>query len=274
MSGKLTDGFREIIELRWDEFVAMEQSLDATNFDSVITGIVRACKKGNLRAIQVALDRLDGKIASELEVEMPKFYTLYPYATKTVDDPKIIDEASIVDLDSLKGITFPETKSGTVTRASTPVGENKFTDIVGSPASIEEQEATEEELPTGSLRAVLEKMMDSPKSIVDEILVAADEIDSGGYSSGNPMVKSVIVAGLMQLVHKGRISAVFEVFDQIDGKVADKLKVLGGDVYVTRFDTIAPSNAVKNDKGIYQVEATVMTDVWGSRLQQLSKGKR
>lgn len=275
MSGKLTDGFREIIELRWDEFVAMEQSFDATNFDSVITGIVRACKKGNLRAIQVALDRLDGKIASELEVEMPKFYTLYPYATKTVDDPMIIDEASNVNITDLDKVKIPSS----VIVSSTPQSPNDyFTDAykeqVGSPASIEEQEATEEELPTGSLRAVLEKMMGSPKSIVDEILAAADEIDGGGYASGNPMVKSVIVAGLMQLVHKGRISAVFEVFDQIDGKVADKLKVLGGDVYVTRFDTIAPSNAVKNDKGIYQVEATVMTDVWGSRLQQLSKGKR
>lgn len=253
MAGRLTEGFREIIELRWDEFAAMEQSLDATNFDSVITGIVRACKKGNLRAIQVALDRLDGKIATELEVEMPKFYTLYPYAMKTVDDPNIID----VDIERLPAPTYTSAE-----------------EVMGSPASIEEQDASDEELPTGSLRAVLERMMESPKTLVDDILTTADAVDKGDLGYGNPMVKSVIVAGLMQLVHKGRISAVFEVFDQIDGKVADKLKVLGGDVYVTRFDTIAPSNAVKNEKGIYQVEAKIMTDVWGDRLQQLSKGKR
>jgi hypothetical protein len=274
MSGRLTDGFRDIIDLRWDDFVAMEQSLDATNFDSVVTGIVRACKKGNLRAIQTALDRLDGKIAMEIEVEMPKFYTLYPYATKTADDPSIIDEAGEVSLDDLKLIEpVIEKNGGTIFRGTTPLGPNEFAELVGSPADVEEQEAAEEELPTGSLRAVLEKMMNSPKSIVTDLLAAADRVDAGDLSGGNPMVKSVIVAGLMKLVHDGRMSAVFEVFNQIDGKVADKLKVLG-DTYVTRFDTIAPIGAVKNEKGIYQVESKQMTDAWGARLAQISKGKR
>lgn len=88
------------------------------------------------------------------------------------------------------------------------------------------------------------------------------------------MVKSVIVAGLMQLVHKGRISAVFEVFDQIDGKVADKYKLLG-DTKVYRYDAIAPAGAVKNEDGIYQLADDNMTAVWGARLEQLNnKGKR
>src|SRR5690606_29117783 len=80
-----------IVDLRWRDFVEIEKSRDGTNFDSAITGLVRACKKGNLRAIQMALDRLDGKIATELEVEMPKFYYLYPYATKVADDLNVID---------------------------------------------------------------------------------------------------------------------------------------------------------------------------------------
>lgn len=263
MSGRLTEGFRDIIELKWDDFVTMEQSLDTTNFDTIITGLTRACKKGNLRAIQAALDRLDGKIAIEVEVELPKFYTLYPYATQTADD------GLIIDLDELSKVQIP---AGVVVE-STPVGENKFVDIVGSPADMEELPATEEEVPTGSLRIMLEKMLNSPKSIVSDILTSADAIDKGDYIVGNPMVKSVIVAGLMKLVHDGRIGAVFEVFDQIDGKVAEKFKILG-DVYVKRFDLIAPAGAVKNEDGVYQLVSDSMTDVWGARLAQLSKGNR
>lgn len=261
MSGRLTDGFREIIDLRWHDFVLMEQSLDATNFDSIITAIVRACKKGNLRAIQAALDRLDGKIAVELEVEYPKFYTVYPQATKTADDPEIIEGDDPYQVKVEDGVmTIPKGDA--------------IINITGSPADVEEQEAVEEELPTGSLRSVLERMLGSPKTLVDDILGVADLVDKGDLSAGNPMVKSVIVAGLMKLVHAGRISAVFEVFDQIDGKVADKLKVLGDDVYLTRFDTIAPAGAVKNEDGVYMIASDTMTDVWGARLAQLSKGNR
>lgn len=258
MSGRLTDGFREIIELRWDEFVEMEKSLDATNFDSVVTSIARACKKGSLRAIQTALDRLDGKVATEIEVEYPKFYYLYPNATKTADDKSIIEygEDNVVKVENGK-MTIPE-------------GDGIIS-LSGSPADMDELHAEEEELPTGSLRIVLEKMLNSPKSIVTDILASADAVDKGDMSVGNPMVKSVVVAGLMKLVHEGRMSAVFEVFDQIDGKVADKFKILGNDVYVTRFDTIAPAGAEKNEKGVYQVVAEDMTNVWTARLEQANK---
>lgn len=262
MTGRLTNGFRDIIELRWSDFVEMEKSLDATNFDAIVTSIARACKKGNLRAIQTALDRLDGKIAAQIEVEYPKFYHVYPYATKTADDESIIDVGPENEVKYENGVlTVPE-------------GDGIIS-IEGSPADVEEQEAAEEDLPTGSLRAVLEKMLDSPKTIVDSILETADAVDNNDLSLGNPMVKSVVVAGLMKLVHQGRISAVFEVFDQIDGKVADKVKVLGDDVYVKRFDLIAPAGAVKNADGVYQVEAGTMTDTWALRLEQTNqKGRR
>ncbi len=252
MSGRLTDGFREIIDLRWSDFIQMEESLDATNFDSIITGLIRACKKGNLRAIQTALDRLDGKVAMEIEVEYPKFYTVYPYATKRVDDPSIID----LDNPAPRGLELPV---GRVPEETLPTG--------GSPADMDELAAVEDEIPTGSLRVMLEKMLNSPKTIVTEILASAEKIEAG-IDNGDPMVKSVIVAGLMKLVHDGKLSAVFEVFDQIDGKVADKIKVLGNDVFITRFDQIAPAGAEKNEKGIYQIAADDMTNVWAARLEQ------
>jgi hypothetical protein len=233
----------------------MEQSLDATNFDSIVTGIARACKKGNLRSIQMALDRLDGKVAMEIEVEYPKFYTVYPYATKRMDDPTIIeaDENGVIKL--IPGIDI------------TGVDKVEIIEVGGSPADLDELASVEDEMPTGSLRKMLEKMLESPKYIVTDILASAEAVEVGRKDIGDPMVKSVIVAGLMKLVHDGRISAVFEVFDQIDGKVADKIKVLGNDVFITRFDQLAPAGAVKNEDGVYQLAADDMTNVWAARLE-------
>jgi len=257
MSGRLTDSFRELIELRWSELVDLERSEDATNFDSIVTSIARAASKGNLRSIQVALDRIDGKIATEIEVEYPKFYTLYPRATKTADDPAIID----VD---------EEFSGKEVTLSDGP----RDVFVTGSPADVEEQRATEEELPTGSLRAVLDRMLNSPKTIVSDILLAKDQVDVDNLEYGNPRVKSVIVAGLMKLVHDGRVAAVFEVFDQIDGKVADKFKMLGDDVFIYNYSEIAPAGAVKNENGVYQIAADNTTNAWVARLEERNNANK
>ena len=69
MRGRITEGFRNILEMRWSDYVEAEQEVTNSNFDSVIYALVKACRRGNLRAIQVALVRPVGKIATEIEVE-------------------------------------------------------------------------------------------------------------------------------------------------------------------------------------------------------------
>lgn len=279
MAGKLTEGFREIIDLKWTDFVEREQSLDATNFDAVITSLIRACAKGNLRAIQTALDRLDGKIATEIEVEYPKFYTLYPRAEKTVDDPAIFDYDESAEKTEkeyrLETAGDPWRQEYLTPETEAIIARGKDIDVVisGAPADLEEMEAQEEDMPTGSLRATLERMLESPKDIVTEIIAAAKSIDNGEVY-GNPSVKGVVAAGLMKMVHDGKLSAVMEVFDQIDGKVADTYKVLGDDVYMTNYAMIAPAGAVKNENGVYQIEAENTTNSWVARLEQDNKKRR
>lgn len=238
MTGRLTNGFRDIIEVHWSELVAIEKNIDVNNFETFVAVLARACSKGNLKAIQTGLDRLDGKIAMEIEVEYPKFYILYPNATMAADDSHIID------------VDFKQIPS---------VSSNVPTPLVP------------DELPTGSLRAVLERMMDSSKKTVLQILEAAGAIDEGSGRLGDPLVKSVIIAGLMKLVHDGKMGAVLEVLDQLDGKIADKIKLLGGDVYMKNFATIAPAGAVKNADGIYQTESEIITNAWAAKL---GDGKR
>ena len=232
MSGRITEKFREMVEYRWSEFVALDTDVNGSNFDSIVGALVRACKKGNLRAIQVALDRLDGKIATEIEVEYPKFYTVYPQATKTADDVSIIE-------------------------------------LLPEPTEVKLREVTvEEEPPTGSLRDSLSKMLDAPKGTVNDILLAAEAVESGDKQYGDPFVKGVIVAGLMKLVHDGRVNAVFEVFNQIDGKVADKIKLLGDDVSIFNYSEIAPAGAERNADGFYQIANDNVTNSWVTRLEE------
>lgn len=240
MSGKLTDGFRELLDLRWSEFVAKEADPDQDNFTSIVVSLVRAAQKGNLRAIREALDRLDGKIATEIEVEYPKFIYRYPFATSVA--------------------------KGSVTSKELPVGE------LPAPAVTTADAATE--LPTGSLRAVLERMLAARKDTVARILGSAATVDAGDKSKGDPYVKSVMVAGLLDLVHKGKLSAIFEVFEQIDGKVADKIKLLGDDVYIDNYSEVAPAGAIKGEDGVYILESPDVTNSWALRLEQENRNGR
>ena len=237
-SSRLTDRFREIIEVNWTEFRDMEQDPELSNFDSAVTSLVRACSKGNLTAIRQALDRIDGPVIQEIEQIMPKFYTLYPNATHAIDGPAEEEPAPTDPEETLPAVL------------------------------------TAEEMPSGSLRAVLDRMLDTKKQTVDVILASAQAIDNNEPTKNDPYVKSVIVAGLMSLVHRGKLAAVLEVFEQIDGKVKQSFKLLGDDVYLTSFAPVAPAGAIKNKDGVYQLENKQVTALWGDKLDAGNRVRR
>jgi hypothetical protein len=87
-------------------------------------------------------------------------------------------------------------------------------------------------------------------------------------------VKSVIVAGLLKMAHNGSLSAIFEVFDNLDGKLVDKIRVLGDDVFLTSYDTIAPWGAVKNEEGVFVLEAENTSSSWTVSLKRKQEGGR
>lgn len=237
---KLTPFFRELLEKRWSEFATMENDMTYTSSQAVIFSLVRACQRGKLPAIKEALNRIDGKIADKIEVEYPKFIFLFPYA---------------------KGVSLPA-------GGMTPADED--TEVL--PAVVEE----EEPVVTHSIRDTLERMSEEERSLVELILNAAKEVDvivsyKGDLPESDPLVKSVIVAGLLKMAHSGNLGAIFEVLDQIDGKVADKIKVIGDDVYLNRYEEVAPYGAVKNQDGIYQLAADNTTSSWATALERNRK---
>lgn len=251
---KLTPFFKEVIEMRWSEFHKMEQGEDHTSAQAVVLAIIRACSKGKLPAIKESLNRIDGKLAEQIEVEYPKFFITYPHA-------KAIESG--VKLDPKKA------------KAGPPSGKNDTFELSTLTAAASEPEP----LVTGSLRDTLQRMSTEPKSLVTSILDAAADVETReSYASdfdppNDPLVKSVIVAGLLKMAHNGSLNAIFEVFDNLDGKLVDKIKIMGDDVYMTSYDTIAPAGA-KKVNGVYQLEADNTTSVWVTSLKRKEEDRR
>lgn len=246
MAKPLSEYFADIVELTWRDYITQERSPDVTSRQALLFAIVRACVEGKLSAIQTSLDRLDGPVARNIKTILPKFYTVYPYA-KTV--------ASSVD-------------DGMPTLPSSPEPE---TQVAPLPDDGLDPEHTLEELPTGKLRPVLDKMMDSPQNVPQSILEAVRACDKYDYSLGNPTVKSAMVAGLVKLAHNGKMSAIDEILNQLDGKVAEVYHLLGDDVVTTSYAIEAPAGAIKGENGVYRIENKSMSAIWIPRLESGDK---
>lgn len=252
--GKLGKFLKKVIDWRWDEFCAAEQDINYKSFEASVFSLVRTAAEGKLGAIKLAIDRVDGKIETPVEVVYPKVWMLFP-------------EAKSVSLE----VSEEETPS------ALPGPEVSVSEDV---INITEDEEIDVEPPVSmSLRETLEKMADQPRQLTRLIKERKTEVEklvknNGGKSFGDdenaihsPLVKSIIAANLLQLAEDGNFEAVTEVFDQIDGKMVETLRVLGEDIYLTSYVEEAPKGAVKNKDGVYMIEAAEVTDHWNQRLK-------
>jgi hypothetical protein len=68
------------------------------------------------------------------------------------------------------------------------------------------------------------------------------------------------------MASKRNVDAINEVFDAIDGKLVETIQVLGDDLYIVNYSTIAPPEAVPNADGVLQMEATAAQNIWAHKL--------
>lgn len=240
-TGKLGEFLREVSNWDWEEFVRAETDGKYTTNQSVIFSLVRACAMQKMDAIRLSLNRLDGKLKTPVKIEYPKVYYLYPNAR--------------------------------VAAQAEPTA-NEVVKIAPPPPPAEEPEE-EDDLPSMGLRETLRKMADFPRSLPEAIIQLAEETHQ--YVQGNgprpnevPKVKSVIAAHLLTMAQRRNMDALYEIFDAIDGKLVETLQILGEDIYITSYASVAPSGAQANKDGILQLEATQAQDLWA---QKLSRGK-
>lgn len=242
MSRLLTNYLAKVVEMRWSEFLELESSQQYSAYEGVVLGVVRACTKGNKKAITTALDRLDGKIAETFDIRLPKLRYRFVNAKGIVGGAK------------------PALPPSDATEDDEEIGD------VGAG-----------DLPSGKLRPALEKMLREPMGVVNSIIKTAKHIDETGSTlKGDPSVKGVIVAHLVKAAVSSKHSMGYasEVLDQIDGKVATPINIAGGDININRYEEYAPEGAYLDENGVYTLELPMATQVWGARIVDLHKSGR
>lgn len=251
---KLAEFLREVSNWTWDEFVRAEHDDRYTSNEAIIFSIIRSCALQKLDAIKMSLNRLDGKLKTPILVEYPKIYYLYPNASMVMD------------------------------AEFTPISDGGYAEISKNPHTtneltvIEPEIETTTELATMSLRETLTKMADAPRELPNTIIRRSQSVERAVNrnepipTEGKvPMVKSVVAAHLLDMAANRNLAAATEVFDQIDGKLAETIQLLGEDIYITNYSRIAPENAKPNEQGVMQVEAIAVQNQWAEKLKELLK---
>lgn len=244
---KLGKFLAEVSNWTWDQFWQAEHDDSYTSNEAVIFALIRACAMEKMEAIKIALNRLDGKLKTPVKVEYPKIFFLYPHATALEGG---------VEVPKLEGEVFEGV-------------------VVDTELALAEPES---ELPSLSLRQTLAKMSDYPRQLPKAIAELAQQTEEALRGQGElpkeiPLVKSVVAAHLLLLAHQRNMGALYEVFDQIDGKLAETIQILGEDIYVTSYALEAPAGAQPNENGVLMLEATKTGDLWAHKLgRQMETG--
>lgn len=247
-TNKLAAFLREVINWQWDEFVRAEHDKQYTSNQSLIFALVRACSMQKMEAIRISLNRLDGKLKTPIRVEYPKIYYLYPNAKTDFVDLK--PQEPMMNI-----LSIPKEKAAESALITPNIP----------------QPEEEHELADLSLRQTLNKMSDYPRELPEAIVELAQETErclrnNEPLPDETPLVKSVVAAHLLIMAQSRNIEALTEVFDQIDGKLAETLQILGEDLYITDYSLTAPEGAYLNENGVLQLEATKAQDMWATKL--------
>jgi hypothetical protein len=254
-SDSLGTFLREVSNWQWSDFCKAENDPNYTNNQATIFALVRACAMQKMDAIKLALNRIDGKLKTPIRIEMPKVFYLFPNAALPEAEA---EEAVLPDPLRIEEFTDPITKE-------------LMTFEVLETEPPEEREQEELDLPSLSLRQTVAKMADAPRQVPATVIEFATKVQQwlngrGPQPMENPLVKSVVAAHLLAMAQNRNLSALTEVFDQIDGKLVETIQVLGEDIFITSYSLQAPDGAYLNSDGVLQLEAKQAQEMWAQKL--------
>ena len=261
---------REVSNWDWSEFVQAEKDQAYSTSDSIVFSLIRAIAMEKMDAIRIALNRLDGKLVTPVNIEYPKVFYIFPNA-KTVEGQE--------GAPNLPTLREPDIEQNSYSKTEQKMYSNPVDGEVIKSENLEfhdETDYADDTIEKLSLRETLRKMSEYPRTVPDQILEAAQLVEDHWRGQPTrlpdaiPRVKSVITAHLLKMAQNRKIDAFYEVFDQIDGKLVETIKLLGDDVHIPNYSLVAPEGAYLNKDGIYQMEATQTQNLWTQRLQQLN----
>jgi len=232
---KLSEFLAEVSEWRWDDFVRAELDDKYTTTQSIVFALIRACAMESLPAIKTALGRMDGRLVTPVRVVMPKVYFLYPNAVEQKKTTVIEDSGQPSEALALEVRKEPDLS------------------------------------PTRGFRETMDRMAEAPRSLPKDLIDAQNQIEKYIRKEGRPpdtvpRVKSVIAAHALMMAQNRDMEAISEVFDQLDGKLVETIRVVGEDMHIMKFDSVAPAHAVRNEEGVLMVEAPRVQEMWRARL--------
>jgi len=257
MSDNNLGGFlKELANFSWEEFVRAEKSQKYTTNESIVFALVRACAMQKLDAIKISLNRLDGKLKTPIKIEYPKVFYLFPNA--------VLPDGS-APMEQLP------------TGNAQPVDNSVLTGEVMPSKEPDPIEVDEHDIEKMGLRETLRKMAEFQRDLPAAIIEQQSQTElfvrgQGPKPSGTiPRVKSVVAAHLLVMAQNRNMEAIYEVFDQIDGKLVETLQIMGEDIYLTSYATEAPPGAKLNADGILQLEAEAVQQLWTQKLSEKIK---
>lgn len=244
---RLGEFLAEVSNWRYDDFSRAEKDeINYSTADSIVFALIRACVMENLASIKLAINRIDGKLVTPVQIVYPKVYFIYPQASS-------VDAAPIGYVPPV-AISEPETITSTEVSVVVDSEEGNI-------------------LPTLGLRQTLNRMIDYKRSIPKDIIAMALKVDLAVAGKAPmppdeeiPLVKSVIAAHLISMAQNRNVDSLYEIFDNIDGKLVETIEIVGEDIYLTNYSLVAPYGSVKNSEGLYQIEATEARRLWEQKL--------
>ena len=222
----------DVADWEWKDFIIARNGDTKSEYEDAILELIYsiADEKTSLSAIKKSIERVDGKQPENIKVEYPKFYMRYPYA-KNID--KLIGKGTV---------------------ASTVAPEVKM------PAP---------EMATAGIRGAIADVSSRPKGSAAKVLeIARRFIEDPAYQSRVSIKVKEVVASALIVLSKTKQSAMEELLNQIDGKVAVTYKLLGDDVYLTDYGIEAPLGGFLDKDGIYVIESKNVTDTWAAKRGQ------
>lgn len=244
---KLTEYLKNVAEWRWSEFVRAERSKDTTIHESIVLGLIRACVSDSLPAIKSAMNRIDGKAETPVRIIMPKVWHVYMNAHNA---PAVLQARAEKDQGAPRGLEITE-------KSNVFMNEREY--------------GIAEDVPTVGLRETMARMIIAPRGTAFSIIEAQALVDE--WLAGkrekpqkDPRVKSVVVAHILKMAQDRSLDAMDEVFVQMDGRLAETIRVIGDDMYILNFGSDAPPGGFINSDGYYQVEAPREQELWRSKL--------
>lgn len=221
----------DVAEWEWKDFVKEFLHGEKTEYEDSLLELVYsiADEKVSLVAIRRAIERVDGKQAENVKIEYPKFFVRYPNA---------------------KNINATNGKDAVLAPLEAP------TVVMPAP-----------EMATAGIRGAVAIMSARPKGAAAKVLEIANRfIEDEDYETRSVIKVKEVIASALIVLSKRKQGAMEELLNQIDGKVATTYKLLGDDVYFTRYDEVAPAGGYLDKDGVYIVETKNVTDSWALKL--------